>query len=57
MTPDPIELLGWLRDRQGEMKELLIDLAEVESPSLDGEALARLRTMLSGQLTGLGFEV
>jgi len=57
LTSDQTELLGWLRDRQGEMTELLTALAEAESPSLDGEAQASVRTMLRDEFTELGFEV
>ncbi|MFA9400238.1 MAG: M20 family metallopeptidase [Acidobacteriota bacterium] len=39
------------------MEQLLVALAQAESPSLDAAALLGVREMLRAELTGLGFEV
>ncbi len=50
-------LLGWLRERTGEMTELLSRLARAESPSLDPEAQAEVFSILEGELSTLGLAV
>ncbi len=48
-------LLGWLRERQPEMVELLERLAGAESPSDEPAAQAAAFAILEGELSGLGF--
>lgn len=57
MSPDAPELLGWLRERQDEMTSLLVELAEVESPSGDGASQEPVRSILTERLVDLGFGV
>jgi glutamate carboxypeptidase len=54
---EPKAGLAWLRDRTGEMAELLIRLARAESPSLEPDAQGEVLSILEGELTGLGFPV
>lgn len=50
-------MIAWLRDRATEMIELLERLALAESPSDDPGAQAEAYSILSAELTALGFEV
>jgi glutamate carboxypeptidase len=50
-------LLARLRGQQEEMVALLVEIAGIESPSLDARAQEPLRRILIGQLEELGFEV
>jgi glutamate carboxypeptidase len=48
------ELLGWCRERQGEMTALLSELVAIESPSTDPEGVAALARRISQELSPLG---
>jgi glutamate carboxypeptidase len=50
-------LLGWLRERTGEMTDLLCRLASAESPSLDPAAQREARAILEDELSALGLSV
>jgi len=51
------ELLAWLRERREGMTELLAELVEAESPSLDPGAQARAAAIIVRELERLGFAV
>lgn len=48
------DLLGWARAREGEMEGLLRELVEIESPSTDPAAVARLAERLARELEASG---
>lgn len=48
------ELLDWARQRQGDMEGLLRELVEIESPSTEPLAVARLAERLASDLRPLG---
>ncbi|HET8593285.1 MAG TPA: M20 family metallopeptidase [Solirubrobacterales bacterium] len=50
-------VLAWLRERTGEMTELLTRLGRAESPSLEPDAQHEAFSILEGELTGLGLAV
>ena len=56
-APEGRVLLAWLRERTGEMTDLLGRLASAESPSLDPQAQREAREILEGELSGLGLSV
>ena len=48
------DLLGWCRQRQGEMTELLSELTGIESPSTDPAGVAALARRIERELAALG---
>jgi glutamate carboxypeptidase len=50
-------VLAWLRERTGEMADLLGRLAHAESPSLDPGAQREAFSIISSELSGLGFAI
>ena len=48
------DLLGWCRQRQGEMTELLAELTGIESPSTDPAGVAALARRIERELAALG---
>jgi glutamate carboxypeptidase len=51
------DLLEWTRARQAEMTRLLAEIVDIESPSDDPAAVARLASRLSEPLRALGLDV
>ena len=54
---DAKAVLAWLRERTGEMTELLTRLALAESPSTEPDAQREAFSILEGELTGVGLPV
>jgi glutamate carboxypeptidase len=57
LRPAAAESLGWLRSRSEELLDLTVELARLESPTLDAEAQEPLRLLLTRLLEELGLEV
>ncbi|MFY9823379.1 MAG: M20 family metallopeptidase [Thermoanaerobaculia bacterium] len=57
MTTPAAHLLAHLRARTEEMAALLLDLARLESPSLDAASQEPVFALLASELEGLGFRV
>lgn len=54
---DPVTTLDWLRERQDEIRNLTVAMAQIESPSGDAAAQEPLRELMTAELKTRGFEV